>query len=105
MINDMQKISEYDERQLRLMYDKLVYFQKNQIALSSLVNGLESLLHVLEKVENAWEEKFLRELSTLETINSMEILRDSDEEVVVLKKEKKEALINNSIANLESIIK
>lgn len=91
----MNKVSEYDERQLNLMLDQLNAFENKKLDLSSLVGRLEGLLHAMEHVTDEWEEKFLDEFSTLESINA---------EVPKLKKEEMEKLIRNSIYNLKKLI-
>jgi hypothetical protein len=91
----MNKVSEYDERQLNLMLDQLNAFENKRLDLSSLVGRLEGLLHAMEHVTDEWEEKFLDEFSTLESINA---------EVPKLKKEEMEKLIRNSIYNLKKLI-
>ena len=91
----MNKVSEYDERQLNLMLDQLNAFENKKLDLSSLVGRLEGLLHAMEHVTDEWEEKFLDEFSTLESINA---------KMPKLKKEEMEKLIRNSIYNLKKLI-
>lgn len=91
----MNKVSEYDKRQLNLMLDQLNAFENKKLDLSSLVGRLEGLLHAMEHVTDEWEEKFLDGFSTLESINA---------EVPKLKKEEVEKLIRNSIYNLKKLI-
>lgn len=100
----MKNISEYDERQLRLMYKNLVSFEKKQIELSSLIGSLEFLLNALESIDEKWEEKFLKEVTTLETVNALEIIRDFEEEVFEIKEGKKEMLVKKSIENIKKLI-
>ena len=61
----MENTSEYDERQLQLMYKNLISFEKNQIDLNSLVGTLEFLLNALKSVNCEWEEKFLKEINLM----------------------------------------
>ena len=91
----MNKISEYDERQLNLMLNQLNAFENKKLDLGSLVGRLEGLLHAMEHVADEWEEKFLDEFSTLESINA---------EVPKLEKEEIEKLIVNSVCNLKKLI-
>ena len=91
----MNKISEYDERQLNLMLNQLEAYENKKLNLSSLVGRLEGLLHAMEHVTAEWEEKFLDEFSTLESINA---------EVPKLNKEEIEKLIKNSIYNLKNLV-
>jgi len=91
----MNKISEYDKRQLNSMIKNLIAFENKQIELSSLVCNLESLLHIMERVSDEWEEKFLNEFSILESINA---------EMPKMPKDDIEQLINEAIINLKKIV-
>ncbi len=51
-------MSEYDQRQYRLMLDALDQFEKGRIPIDVLVNDLEGLLAVLEEVLPAWKNEF-----------------------------------------------
>lgn len=102
--NLMKNLSEYDERQLRLMHESLVSFEKKQIGLSSLVGSLEFLLNALESIDEEWEERFLKEVTILETANALAIIKDSGEEIPEIEKDKKEMLINKSIESLKKLI-
>jgi hypothetical protein len=100
----MKNITEYDERQLKLIYENLVSFEKKQIELSSLVGSLEFLLNALESLDEEWEERFLKEVTTLETANALAIIKDSGEEVHEIEMNKKEMLIKKSIENLKKLV-
>lgn len=91
----MNKVSEYDERQLNLMLRQLNAFENKKLDLSSLVGSLEGLLHAMEHVTDEWEEKFLDDFSTLESINA---------EMPKLKKEEIERLIKDAVSNLKNLI-
>lgn len=91
----MNKISEYDERQLKLMLKQLISFEQKKLELSSLVGYLEGLLHAMENVTDVWEERFLNEFSTLESINA---------EMPKMKKEEIEKLIECAVSNLKKMI-
>jgi hypothetical protein len=101
--NYMKNITEYDERQLKLIYENLVSFEKKQIGLSSLVGSLEFLLNALESIDEEWEERFLKEVTTLETANALAIIKDS-EEAPEIELNKKEMLINKSIESLKKLV-
>lgn len=100
----MKNINEYDKRQLKLMYESLISFEKSHIELNSLVGNLEFLLSAMESVEADWEEKFLREVTTLETINAIKIIKESGEEAPEINNNKSKKLINNSLTNLKNLI-
>lgn len=89
----MGKNSKYDERQLNLMLQQLIEFEKQQIGLSLLVANLESLFHVMEVVSNEWEEEFFREFSKLESINA---------EVPKMRKDEIEKIIKEAVINLKN---
>ncbi|HEY4831820.1 MAG TPA: hypothetical protein VIH61_04595 [Waddliaceae bacterium] len=91
----MNKISEYDERQLKLMLQQLISFEHKKLELSSLVGSLEGLLHAMENVTDEWEEKFLNEFSTLESINA---------EMPKMKEDEIEKLIKDTVVNLKKLI-
>ncbi|MFW9882520.1 MAG: hypothetical protein ACFFG0_56380 [Candidatus Thorarchaeota archaeon] len=100
----MDNISEYDKRQLKLMYECLASFQKKQIQLSSLISSLEFLLNAMESVDEEWEYKFLKEITTLETINAVEIIEESEKEKLKYSKNKNIELVNKSVINLKTLI-
>lgn len=100
----MMNISDYDERQLKLMLTTLMSYENNNIALSSLVGSLEFLLNALESVNEDWEEKFLIEITTLETINALSINQEAGEYAPTLEQSKKEFLLRQSTHNLKKII-
>ena len=91
----MSKISEYDERQLNLMLKQLIFFENKKLDLSSLVGNLEGLLHAMEHVTDEWEEKFLDEFSTLESINA---------EMPKIKNDEIEKLIKDAVSNLKKLV-
>lgn len=101
----MKKISEYDERQLRLMYENLISFDMKQNKLGTLVGCLEFLLNTLESNDEKWDENILNEITILETINALEIINDSGDEFIDIDNEKKDISIKNSINNLKELIK
>ena len=101
----MENISEYDERQLKLMYKYLLSFQQKQIQLSSLISSLEFLLNAMESVDEEWENEFLKEITTLETINAIEIINESENENLYFNKKENIELINNAVFSLKEMIK
>ena len=95
----MGNISEYDQRQLKLMRESLSSFQKNQIQLGSLIGSLEFLLNAMESVDDDWENKFLKEITTLESVNAIEIIEDSEKEKLNFNKKESVEILNKSIVN------
>jgi hypothetical protein len=59
-------MSEYNERQYRLMLAQLRRFEEGQTKLDALVDGLEGLLNSLEYISTSWRQAFLREWGRLE---------------------------------------
>jgi|HubBroStandDraft_3_1064219.scaffolds.fasta_scaffold1158846_1 hypothetical protein len=51
-------ISDYDQRQYRLMLEQITGFESGRIILGHLVGGLESLSAVLEERDASWDLKF-----------------------------------------------
>lgn len=100
----MSNISEYDQRQLKLMQESLHSFQKNQIELGSLIGSLEFLFNAMESVDDEWENKFLKEITTLESVNAIEIIEYSDKEKLNFNKNKSIELVNKAIFNLNDLI-
>lgn len=60
-------MSEYDQRQYRLMHQALERFQEGKASLSDLIASLDALLNVLESTEESWKDAFRYEWGTLET--------------------------------------
>ena len=100
----MKSYSEYDQRQLKLMYESLKSFDLQKLSLNSLIGNLEFLLNAMEEVDEEWENAFLEEVASLESINANELIRSSGENVPIIEDQKKSKLISESISNLESLI-
>ncbi len=58
-------MSEYNQRQYRLMLEKLNAFERAKINLNRLANDLEGLLNVLEEISEWWKNAFIRDLVVL----------------------------------------
>jgi hypothetical protein len=102
--NHMKNISEYDVRQLNLMHEHLIYFENKQIELSSLIGSLEFLFNALESIDEEWERKFFNEITILETINALEIIKESGEEAPEIDNNKNKMFIKKSIENLKKMV-
>lgn len=59
-------MSEYNERQYRLMLSHLRKFEEGQLKLDVLVDDLEGLLNYLDGIPNSWKQAFLHEWGKLE---------------------------------------
>jgi hypothetical protein len=71
-------MSDYDNRQYRLMLDQIEDFKSNRIDLKHLINGLESLLCVLEKPDADWKTKFRKKWGVLEEVYAVALDQKSD---------------------------
>jgi hypothetical protein len=59
-------MSDYDQRQYRLMLERLTAFEQGRLRLDMLVNDLEGLLNALEEVQPAWKQTFFHYWGKLE---------------------------------------
>lgn len=100
----MKNISDYDERQLKLMLSALISYENNKIKLDSLVGTLEFLFHALEYVNEDWEENFLDEITILETINALTIIKESGACVYDIEEGKNKSLLRGSTQQLMKVI-
>ncbi len=68
-------MSEYDQRQYRLMLDRLNAFEKGLIQVGGLVSDLEGLLNALEGAETSWKQTFLSYWGKLEDARAVALFR------------------------------
>jgi len=59
-------MSDHDQRQYRLMLERLIAFEQGRLPLDTLVIGLEGLLNILEEAQPLWRKTFLHHWGTLE---------------------------------------
>ncbi len=97
-------MSEYDERQLKLMCESLASFEKNQIGLGSLVGNLEFLLNAMESVDEGWENEFLKEVTILESINAIQMMDESETESLKINENEKVKLLDKAVLGLKTLI-
>lgn len=71
-------MSDYNQRQYRLMLDRLTAFDSGLLQIDALVNDLEGLLHALEGVAPSWKQTFLEYWGDLEQARAMALFRGSD---------------------------
>jgi hypothetical protein len=100
----MNNISKYDQQQLKQMQECLFSFQKNQIQLSSLIGSLEFLFNAMESVDEEWENKFLKEITILESVNAVELMEEAERKKMNYKKNESSELVNQSVLNLKNLI-
>ena len=70
-------MSEYDQRQYRLMLEKIGSFEQGHIRLDSLIADLDGLLNVLEEPDLSWKEAFQREWGKLEDERADALFRNT----------------------------
>jgi hypothetical protein len=71
--------SEYDQRQYRLMLERIDAFERGAIRLGTLIDDLEGLLNVLEAVCASWEQAFLRHWGVLEDARAVALAEGWEE--------------------------
>ena len=70
----MDRLSEYDLRQIRLIEMKIYLFENKKMTLFDVFCDLGGLLNALESVSESWKDDFQVE------VNSLEIIHDSIED-------------------------
>lgn len=74
-ISDMN-LTEYDERQINLMKDKLNSFILRKISLKELIDDFKALLSCLQSVDMAWKELFYEHWFILEQVYAVALDRN-----------------------------
>lgn len=100
----MKNFTEHDQRQFELMLKNLCAFEDKQIELHSLIGSLEFLFNAMESVDEEWEEKFLHEITVLESINAIKMIKLANEEAPEVSDEKAQVLIKTAVSNLKLLI-
>ncbi|MBA3957553.1 MAG: hypothetical protein H0X51_04045 [Parachlamydiaceae bacterium] len=89
----------YDQRQLRLMIDKINRFKKDTISLRFLIDDLNGLLEVLEESDDNWKRQFRIFWADLEITYAVALFKEKkvlDAQDVVR--------IDNAIENILTLI-
>jgi len=68
-------MSEYDQRQYKMMLERINAFANGQIDLHKLTDDLDGLLNVLEKVNADWRQNFLHYWGKLEDARAVALER------------------------------
>ena len=92
-------MSDYDQRQYRLMLQAVERFEHGKATLSELVASLEALLTVLEATEESWKDTFRYEWGTLETEYAISLDRGE----LVLPPESMD-LVHQAVANIRRFL-
>lgn len=71
-------INEYDQRQLKLILERLTWYSEGSISLPYLIDDLSGLLNVLEEVDEEWKMYFRRNWLDLEIVYAVALDRDKD---------------------------
>ncbi|MDM1546234.1 hypothetical protein HX037_10205 [Ignatzschineria indica] len=74
-LSDMN-LTEYDERQINLMKDKLNSFISSKISFKELIDDLRALLNCLQSVDMAWKELFYEYWFILEQVYAVALDRN-----------------------------
>ena len=61
-------MSAYDQRQCRLMLERVEEFDSGKLALRKLISDLEALLWALQEIDKHWTEDFHKQWSILEEV-------------------------------------
>jgi hypothetical protein len=72
-------MSEYDQRQYRLMLGRLKAFEAGQITIDSLIADLRGLVQALLQAEPSWKQTFLEYWADLEVARALALSRESNE--------------------------
>jgi len=70
-------MSEYDQRQYRLMLERLDAFERGHTTIDRLIADLEGLLNVLEKPDADWKQSFLRYWGHIEDARAVALDRQA----------------------------
>jgi len=61
-------MSDYDNRQYRLMVERIDQFEKKSIGLRHLITDLEALLCVLQEADQNWKSAFHKQWAVIEEV-------------------------------------
>jgi len=71
----MDQSNEYNQRQYRLMRQRLASLDSGQLDIGTLISDVEALLGYLENEDPAWRSAFSAELETLEEWHAVSLDR------------------------------
>jgi hypothetical protein len=92
-------MSDYDNRQYGRMLDQIRDFESKRIDLKHLINGMESLLCVLEEADPTWKAQFQSKWGVLEEVYAVAL--DRKRQIT----EDDWKLINTAVAGMKELIK
>ena len=98
-------MNDYNNRQYKLMLQKVLLFRQDKIEIPDLINGLDGLLNALEDPNPNWKDTFQTEWWELEKVYSIaldqerEYLDSNDLKVIEKALDNIISLINNKITN------
>jgi len=72
-------MSEFDQRQYRLIVDQLKRFTSKEIDLGTVVDNLEGLLNAIERVDEGWKDAFLSQWGKLEDARAFALYKGLNE--------------------------
>jgi hypothetical protein len=92
-------MTEYDERQYRLMVQRLEEFENERIGFNRLIVDLESLLGCLQEVDTSWKSKFQRECGVLDEVYA--VMLDRQQKQMTPEDQK---LVSRSVQELKRMV-
>jgi len=72
-------MSDFSDRQFRLMLDRINAFEAGQIDLGKVVDDLEGLLNAAVVADNDWKSRFLSEWGKLEDVRAFALCEGQKE--------------------------
>jgi len=92
-------MSDYDNRQYRLMMQRIEEFEKSKIGLQRLIADLDALLCSLQKADETWRSSFQKEWGVLEEVYAIALDKGSEK----LPTEHWD-LIDNALGNMKRLL-
>ncbi len=72
-------MSEYDQRQYKLLKSRIVQFREGEIGLPRLISDLDALLCALQSPDEAWKSSFQKSWGLLEEVFATALDRGKQE--------------------------
>jgi len=92
-------MSEYDQRQYRLMLEQLTAFQSGQIYIDRLIGNLQGLLNALQSPDSTWKQSFLSLWGQLEDARAMALFRGAEN-----LNEQESIVVGSALAKLKPMV-
>jgi hypothetical protein len=92
-------MSEFNQRQYRLMLDCLLAFEAGKLPIDVLISNLQGLVRALQGVDEAWKQTFLEDWAVLEQARAMALFRESTS-----LNERETSAASDSVARLKLLV-